>query len=152
MGEETEKVTGGCMCGAVRYAAPEPHSVIYCHCRSCRRHTGAPVASLAGYLREEIVWSGETRKIYQSSPGIERGFCGKCGTPLTWEGTVEELGGALIEVFISTTDDPDALVPTYHIWHEERIKWFETPDNLPRYRGWMHDGSEPYLRAPATRE
>ena len=152
MGDKIEQVTGGCMCGAVRYAAPEPHSVIYCHCRSCRRHTGAPVASLAGYLREEIVWSGEKRKIYQSSPGIERGFCSKCGTPLTWEGTVEELGGALIEVFISTTDDPDALVPTYHIWHEERIKWFETPDNLPRYRGWMHDGSEPYLGAPGTTE
>jgi len=152
MGKNLGQVSGGCMCGAVRYSAPEPHSVIYCHCRSCRRHTGAPVASLAGYHRDEIKWSGEIRKIYQSSPDIERGFCGKCGTPLTWEGTVEELGGALIEVFISTTDDPDALVPTYHIWHEERIKWFETIDNLPRYRGWMHDGSEPYLCAPATTE
>ena len=149
MGQGTDKVTGGCMCGAVRYEAPEPHSVIYCHCKDCRRHTGAPVVSFAGYIKDEIKWTGDERKIYASSPGIGRGFCGKCGTPLTWEGYVEELGGDLIEVFISTTDDTDALVPQFHIWHDERLDWFDTADDLPRYHGWAHDGSKPYRHSPA---
>ena len=99
----------------------------------------------------EITWTGDERRIYQSSPGIGRGFCGKCGTPLTWEGHVEELGGDLIEVFISTTDAPDALVPQFHIWTDERIEWFDTVDELPRYHGWMHDGSEPFNRGPVMK-
>ena len=148
MGSGPDKVTGGCMCGAVRYEAPEAHAVVYCHCKSCRSHTGAVVAALVGYLKSEITWTGDERSIYRSSPGIMRGFCAKCGTPLTWEGYVEELGGDLIEVFISTTDDPDALVPQFHIWTDERIEWFDTVDELPRYHGWMHDGSEPFNRGP----
>ncbi len=150
MGDSTEKVTGGCMCGAVRYEAPAPHSVIYCHCKDCRRHSGAPVVSFVGYLRSDVKWTGAERNIYKSSEKIERGFCGKCGTPLTWEGNVEELGGDLIELFIGTTDNPDDHVPTFHIWHDERIKWLETVDNLPRYHGWAHDGSEPYSHGPVS--
>jgi hypothetical protein len=51
------------------------------------------VVALAGYLKTDIEWSGDERQIYHSSPGIQRGFCGKCGTPLIWEGNVEELDG-----------------------------------------------------------
>ena len=150
MGNGNEKVTGGCMCGAVRYEAPAPHSGIYCHCRDCRRHSGAPVGAFVGYLKNDVKWSGTERDIYNSSPNIERGVCSKCGTPLTWEGNVEELGGDLIEIFIGTTDTPDAYVPQFHIWHDERIKWLETVDELPRYHGWAHDGSEPYSHGPVA--
>ncbi|GAB5469384.1 MAG: GFA family protein [Rhodospirillales bacterium] len=148
MPEGMHVVTGGCMCGAVRYGAPEAHAVVYCHCKSCKKHTGAPVVCLAGYLASEIEWSGDERKIYNSSPGIKRGFCGKCGTPLTWEGHVDELGGDLVEVFISSTDDPDALEPEFHIWTDERIAWFDTVDELPRYHGWMHEGAPPFHHGP----
>lgn len=49
---------GGCMCGAVRYQAQgTPVSVIYCHCESCRRHTGAPVVACAGFKREQVSFS-----------------------------------------------------------------------------------------------
>jgi hypothetical protein len=148
MGDGTHVVTGGCMCGAVRYGAPECHAVVYCHCSSCKSHTGGAVVCLAGYQRSEIVWSGDERQIYHSSAGVQRGFCGKCGTPLTWEGTVEELGGELIEVFVGTTDDPDALIPMAHIWSDERYKWFDTVDELPRYHGWLHTGHEPMAHGP----
>lgn len=70
MGEGTQKVTGGCMCGAVRYEAPECHSIIYCHCKSCKSHTGAPVVALAGYTKADIEWIGDERKIYKSSADI----------------------------------------------------------------------------------
>jgi hypothetical protein len=151
MEKSTHKVTGGCMCGAVRYGAPKAHAVVYCHCRDCRRHTGAPAVALAGYTKDDIEWTGDERQIYNSSPGIRRGFCGKCGTPLTWEGHVEELGGDLIEVFIGTTDDPDALVPEFHIHMDERIDWYDTADGLPRYHGWMHLGDEPFSHGPVIK-
>lgn len=147
MGENT-KVTGGCMCGSVRYAAPAARAVVYCHCSSCKAHTGAPVVCLAEYLKNEIKWSGDERAVYNSSADIQRGFCVKCGTPLTWEGHVEELGEDLIEVFISSTDDPNALIPEAHIWSDERIEWFDVVDELPRYHEWLHTGEAPMGHGP----
>ncbi len=87
MAETPNKMTGGCLCGAVRYETTgESFKVIHCHCQSCRKHNSAPVVTLAGFKADQVRFSGDERKIYESSPGVGRAFCGKCGTPLTWEG------------------------------------------------------------------
>ncbi len=143
MSDDT-KMTGGCMCGAVRYETTgESFGVIHCHCQSCRKHTGAPVVTLAGFKADQVEFSGDERKIYESSPGVGRAFCGKCGTPLTWEGDGGELG-PIFEFHISTFDNPDVLVPTAHAFELERIPWFDIADNLPRYEGFAEDS--PVLR------
>ena len=37
----TERHTGGCLCGAVRYSiGAKPGPVVGCHCSQCRRQTG----------------------------------------------------------------------------------------------------------------
>ncbi len=60
----------------VRYEAEgAPVSVIYCHCNSCRKHTGAPVVALAGFKREQVRFTHGERTIYNSSSGVDRGFC-----------------------------------------------------------------------------
>ena len=130
------KMTGGCMCGAVRFETTgQPFSVAHCHCHSCRKHNGAPVATLAGYGKGQVEFSGEGRCFYESSPGAIRAYCGKCGTPLTWEGDGEDLG-LIVELHLSTFDDPAKLVPTAHAFYPERIPWFDIADNLPRYEGF----------------
>ena len=79
--------TGRCMCGAIRYElVSDPIAIIYCHCESCRRHTGAPTSALAGMRRDDVRFTQGERAIYESSPGVGRGFCRDCGTTLTWEG------------------------------------------------------------------
>ena len=109
--------------------------VLHCHCSSCRKHTGAPVVTLAGFKVDQVRFSGDQRNLYESSPGVGRAFCGKCGTPLTWEGDGGDLG-PIIEIHISTFDDPDALQPTLHSFESERIAWFDVADDLPRYEGF----------------
>ena len=132
--------TGGCLCGAVRYETRgDPFAVNHCHCRSCRKHNGAAVVTLAGFKADQVSFSGEERKIYESSPGVGRAFCGHCGTPLTWEGDGGALG-PIFEFHISTFDRPDGLVPSSHAFEPERIPWFDVADNLPRYRGFAQDG------------
>lgn len=136
--------TGGCMCGAVRYeVAGEAFLINHCHCQSCRKHNGAAVVTLAGFTADQVSFSGEERKIHESSPGVGRAFCGTCGTPLTWEGDGGALG-PIVEFHISTFDNPNDMVPTAHSFEAERISWFDVADGLPRYEGFVDD--EPPLR------
>jgi hypothetical protein len=134
------------MCGAVRYeAVGEPIAVGHCHCHSCRRHTGAPVVTFVAFEPDQVSFTKAGRKIYNSSPGVGRGFCDQCGTPLTWEG--KAFDRLIIEFHISTTDDPSAHVPDRHWFHEERIVWFDVADGLPRYPRGSSD-QEPYCHGP----
>lgn len=136
MAERSGTLTGGCLCGAVRFEATgESFKVLHCHCRSCRKTNGAPVVTLAGFKADQVRFSRDVRKIYESSPGVRRAFCGKCGTPLTWEGDGGDRG-PIIELYIGTFDDPDVLVPTVHSFYSERISWMDVADNLPRYEGF----------------
>lgn len=142
------KVTGGCMCGVVRYEAEGPPLCVgHCHCVSCRRHTGAPIVTFVAFKAGKVRFTQGDRSIYNSSPDVGRGFCGQCGTPLTWEGNYR--GHMIIEFHISTLDDPDAYVPDRH-WHfGERISWFDVSDDLPRYRN-TDVGNEPYCYGPTA--
>lgn len=137
MTEHNLPATGGCMCGAVRYEAiGEPKFVGHCHCHSCRKHSGAPVVTWVAFNPEQVTFTNGIRKLYESSPGIKRAFCGDCGTPLTWEGPSFVVPGTYtIEFHISTLDNPDDYIPDRHWFYEERISWFDVADKLPRYRG-----------------
>ena len=142
MEDSTTPATGGCMCGAVRYAASgEPLWVGHCHCESCRSHTGAPLVTFVAFKKHEVEFTGTRRQIYESSAGIGRAFCGNCGTPLTWEAksSLPERG-EIVEFHISTLDDPNAFTPTDHVFYGEKISWFDVADNLPRYIGFDFDG------------
>ena len=144
MGEETKagsSVTGGCLCGAVRYRATgAPFWVGHCHCLSCRRHTGAPLVTFVGFKKDQVAFTEGERQIYESSPGVGRAFCGRCGTPLTWEGESHLSGrGPIVEFHISTLDDPGAFRPSNHVFYPERIAWFDVADDLPRHEGFDFD-------------
>ena len=52
-------ITGGCMCGKVRYEAEAPAWVGHCHCHLCRKHTGAAFATMLWYPEVER-WSMTT--------------------------------------------------------------------------------------------
>jgi hypothetical protein len=94
MNDDPQKVTGGCHCGAIRYEATgEPLYVPYCHCASCRGTTGAPVVMFVNFEEKAVQFTKGERKVYHSSPGVNRTFCGDCGTPLSYEG---EWGGNTI--------------------------------------------------------
>jgi hypothetical protein len=90
---QTTKVSGGCLCGRVRYEAEVFLQNGYiCHCTICQRSTGQPaeitVLIRAGTLR---YLDGEP-KFYASSPDGNRGFCGHCGSRLVWQALRAEDG------------------------------------------------------------
>jgi len=129
---------GGCLCGAVRYRVSGP-SVwrAVCTCESCTRAAGAPLVAWAGFpsARFEVL-AGEVA-IYESTPGVRRGFCGRCGTTLTYQKDPQVLPGFADDVYIATRtlDDPGAYPPEEHVFHGERVAWLEMGDALPRHEG-----------------
>ena len=126
-----EDVAGGCLCGEIRYRiTAESVEAMYCHCRMCQRAHGAPViAWLTVPLDAYAVTTGNPLA-YRSSAKAYRHFCGRCGTPLTWR---EADSPRFVDISIATLDNPEAVVPTMHVWTTSRIDWFETADHLTRY-------------------
>lgn len=136
--------TGGCLCGAVRFEARgEPLWMVHCHCHSCRRNTGSAVATFLGYRMKDVEWVKGRRAFYESSPGVQRGFCSACGTPLSYEG---DRAPGETHLYISTMDEPDRFPPEKHVFYEEKIAWFDTADDLPRFPRSGSAGDDPVNR------
>jgi hypothetical protein len=131
-------MSGGCLCGAVRYsAAGAPKWASHCHCRDCRRAAGAPYVTYVGFATGQVSWSGETRRRYESSPGVIRSYCDRCGTPLTYQG---ERWPDEVHILAGTLDDPAAIKPQIHVHVAEKVPWVHLSDGLPRYGRLPRDG------------
>lgn len=137
---------GRCFCGNIQFEARgKPLWVAHCHCESCRRNTGAPVTTFVGFNKEQLTYTRGERNFYHSSPGVQRGFCADCGTPMTYES--DRCPGE-VHLYISTLDDCGAFVPELHVFFAERIPWMEVEDDLPRYAGTSRD-AEPSSWGPS---
>jgi hypothetical protein len=140
--------TGGCACGAVRYALiSPPFDAGWCHCRTCQLNSGAPAMAFASVpAGDYVVTAGAERvKSFRSSHFGRRSFCGNCGTPLLVEVDHQP---ETVDFSIATLDDPDAVPPGFHIFYASRIAWFDPGDDLPRHARFRPDtrgleGTEP---------
>ena len=127
-------VTGGCLCGAVRYeAAAYLKSAYYCHCTMCQRSSGGTfeigVPLKAGTLKLQ----GQEPSFYASSEVGERGYCGHCGSRLLWRPR-DPASGYWTNVSVSSLDRPGEARPRLHIFVDSQYSWFDVADDLPRYR------------------
>ncbi len=134
MSDNPETVTGGCLCGAVRYEASEPpFDAHYCHCRMCQKASAAPVMAHAFVLKDMFCFTEGEPKYHQSSPIGERGFCAECSTLLLFRPLIPEWSG-WITIPTVTLDHPENLPPERHHGIESQIAWFNIQDDLPRER------------------
>ena len=117
------KNEGGCLCGAVRYrVSGQPNWSAFCHCRSCRQATGSAVAAYASFPAERFsVLAGEPSH-FASSEGVRRGFCGRCGAPLTFEGA---RWPGEIHIHLGSLDDPEVFPPTQQGFTREQLSWLQ---------------------------
>jgi hypothetical protein len=124
--------SGGCLCGRVRFEAlGVPKYVFHCHCASCRRNMGAAIATFAGFaLPDFFRWTVGSPSSYESSVGVSRRFCTRCGTPLSYEST---RWSDEIHISIGAFDAPEELTPQFHVHCSEQLPWLEVVDGLPRF-------------------
>jgi hypothetical protein len=123
-------LSGHCFCGAIRFTtSAEPFQVSWCHCKDCRRQTGAPAVVWAGFHSGEVTFEG-TPKRRRSSERVTRSFCSDCGTPISYEH--EELPGEFY-IHAGLFDDADRLVPDRHAYVTSKLFWMHLEDGMPEY-------------------
>jgi hypothetical protein len=119
-------ITGGCLCGGVRYEVRGPlRDIVVCHCGRCRRTHG----DAAGYARcaagdMALVEDGSLRWFAQE--GRERGFCGTCGASLFWR----VAGGTALSIAAGTIDPPTGL-RTVEAWWVSQASDYHSRPALP---------------------
>lgn len=127
--------TGRCLCGEVRFAFSGPLNWQgHCHCESCRRATASPMTSFLGVPNGQWRWTGSQPQCFESSPGVRRWFCGRCGSPMAYD--ADNFPGET-HFFAATLDNPDAYKPEFHVFAAEALNWMKVSDRLPRYEGMV---------------
>ena len=122
------RLTGGCLCGGVRYELEEaPFGVVDCHCLDCRRSSGAPYVTWGILARDKFkLLSGTLRRV--PFAGRVRDFASCCGTQILFE---DEPESPRVDVAIATLDDPRPFPPARVIWLEDKLPWVAIDSSLP---------------------
>lgn len=129
MTESRIVATGGCQCGALRYALYAQPEGSVCHCRMCQKATGGFFAALAKFDKQDLVWTRGAPAAFRSSPAACRDFCRDCGTPLTFRYD----DAPHMEVTIGSLDHPERVPPRLNFGVESRLLWIADlePGRLP---------------------
>ena len=118
-------LTGGCLCGAVRYEADgEPDWTALCYCRDCQRTSGSGYVPVMGVKRARMRVTGVTAHfdVPAANGNIAvRHFCPTCGS-LILGGNLNDAAGTL-SVYIGTLDDPSVFQPQVAIFTKHRLPW-----------------------------
>lgn len=125
-------VTGGCLCGAVRYRiAAAPITTRTCWCRLCQ-YIGAGGATVNVFFPSDALSIEGTLSEYASRADsgnlMRRRFCPKCGTHVTSQA---EARPHLVAVRAGTLDDPEIARPAMTIWTSMAPSWACIDERLP---------------------
>lgn len=129
-------ITGGCLCGAVRYhTEAEPITTRLCWCRVCQFLAAGNAAVNVCLPTAGMTITGELRdyvSIADSGNRMHRRFCPTCGTHMFSEA---ESRPHLIFVRVGTLDDPEIAKPAAAIWTAKAPSWARIDDSLARFEG-----------------
>jgi hypothetical protein len=134
-------LTGGCLCGAVRFQVTQPFvRSSHCHCSRCRRHSGTFGLTMVRVPRAgfRLLSGEELIRVYRPAESAAvKAFCEVCGSSLFGAWWPE---GDEISIRIGVLDGDPEIRPQFHTYVDSRAPWDELPDDgLPRYS----EGSPP---------
>ena len=133
----TSPVTGGCLCGAIRYSVAAPIEALrVCHCTHCQKNTGSGASVNAVVAGADFAVTQGTPKRFttraDSGRTLYRYFCGDCGSPLFAH---RENNPGLLVIKAGTLDDTSHLKVTAHIWTSSRRPWSHIDPDIEQLPG-----------------
>lgn len=137
-------ITGGCLCGAVRFTADaEPIAVRACWCRDCQYWAAGNATVNVVFPTDRVSITGETRDYASSADSgnaMHRSFCPQCGTPLFSEA---EARPHLIIIRAGALDDPGIAKPESTIWAASAPHWALIDADIPAIEGQPAPAPQP---------
>ena len=125
-------LTGGCLCGAVRYeitgALMAGRS---CHCSRCRKAFSGAGSAYAEVDPATFTWVAGEDKLarYESGPGWGLRFCGVCGTTLCGDA-----GGSIHGVTLGSVDGDPGVEIEQHLFVGSKAPWDHIGGDAPQYQ------------------
>lgn len=128
------KFSGGCICGAVRYACEaDPIFMGNCHCRDCQKASGSGYSTDIGIPAPTLKITG-TVKYHDikadSGNVLSRGFCPECGSRLFAKTSAMP---DLAMITAASLDDPKQYVPQMDIYVASAQPWDHMNPALPKF-------------------
>lgn len=132
MADETAgRMSGGCACGRVRFAASIHDDKAYlCHCRMCQRATGSVSIAFKNLKESDVAWESGP-DWFESSPIAIRPYCRDCGTSL---GFKFKEGSEYMDLTVASFDDPSRFKPAHHFGAEHILRSWLNTEGLPEKR------------------
>ena len=122
-------LTGGCLCGGVRFRVDAPLVVAtYCHCTRCQRRTGTAASAQARIQPGSLtVTQGEELvRTYAPPDGFPKLFCGACGSAL-WSRSPDD--PELLSVRLGAFDGDPGIRPSLRQFVAYAAPWEPIPDD-----------------------
>ena len=125
-----KKLTGGCICGQVKYQITEkPLFTQACHCKDCKVLTGSSYVVNSSILENTLIVEGEVSSAELkagSGASCKTYFCAKCGTYVyaDYDSAVKRL-----TVRTKTLDSPDKFPPQVHIFTKDKDPWLNLSED-----------------------
>ncbi len=128
------EITGGCLCGAVRYTAnAEPTFMANCHCVDCRKSSAAGHMSLFGLPADKVEFSGtmsEYAMTADSGAAVTHHFCPNCGGQI-FNNTSNNPDG--VAVVAASLDNPDIFSPQVSVYASRATPWDPPKEGIPQF-------------------
>jgi len=120
----TLKVSGGCMCGAIKYqCASEVKFSLICQCRQCQQITGTGHAAQFACEADSTSITGTVSTYALTSDAgntVTSAFCGTCGNPMY---KTTSMNPGLIVFHAATLDDPSQFKPQMVVYTSSAQPW-----------------------------
>jgi hypothetical protein len=118
-------ITGGCLCGKIRYSVSQPaEKIIACHCTHCQKTSGAGASFNTAVPASAFTIIAGTPKVFADTPDsgniMNRFFCGDCGSPIYSQRTKTP---EMIVIKVGTLDDSNDMKLVMNIWTKSARPW-----------------------------
>lgn len=132
-----QPITGGCLCGAVRYRCSEPpQSMGLCQCERCQRQSGSAFLIATVFSRAAVTVTGTLAQYTASGTDgatLSRHFCPQCGSAVMitldrYPDIRSMMGGTL--------DDKSWLQPQFSLWSASAQPWLTLPAGIELHAGY----------------
>lgn len=125
-------LTGGCLCGSVRFSAGVPMICGHCQCVDCRRTSATGHATHAAVAASSFSVTGALTAYSRPADSgnvVTRHFCPECGSAIhSTNGAVP----AMIFIRASALDDPEVISPQMLVYASRGPSW-DRIEGLPTF-------------------